>query len=298
MDYGRPIGFGFFPEPAADDPAGVLDQVLAAERAGLELVGIQDHPYQRTHLDAWSLLAWLGARTSTVTLFPDVANLPLRTPAVLAKAAASLDVLTGGRVELGIGAGGFWDAIAAMGGPRRTPGQAVDAVEEAVAVIRLMWSGERAARFRGQHYQLAGVHPGPRPAHDMGIWIGALGPRMLDLVGRVADGWLPSSPYAPPEQLPGLQARIDDGAAAAGRDPRDIRRIYNVSGHITQGATDGFLNGPVEQWVDELTGLVLDQGMDSFVLWAGEPRQQQVAVFAHEVAPAVRDRVAQNRGAS
>lgn len=174
MDYGRPISFGFFPEPAADDPAGVLDQVLAAERAGLELVGIQDHPYQRTHLDAWSLLAWLGGRTSTVTLFPDVANLPLRAPAVLAKAAASLDVLTGGRVELGIGAGGFWDAIAAMGGPRRTPGQAVEAVEEAVAVIRLMWSGERAARFRGEHYELAGVHPGPRPAHDMGIWVGAL----------------------------------------------------------------------------------------------------------------------------
>lgn len=121
---------------------------------------------------------------------------------------------------------------------------------------------------------------------------------MLDLVGRVADGWLPSSPYAPPEKLAGLHARIDDGAAAAGRDPREIRRIYNVSGQITQGSTDGFLNGPVEQWVDELTELVLEAGMDTFVLWPAEPRLQQVALFAEEVAPAVRAQVAHSRGSS
>jgi alkanesulfonate monooxygenase SsuD/methylene tetrahydromethanopterin reductase-like flavin-dependent oxidoreductase (luciferase family) len=103
----------------------VLRLARAADEAGLDLVGIQDHPYQWRFFDTWTLIAYLSARTSRIRFFADVANLPLRPPAVLAKAAASLDVLTGGRVELGLGAGGFWDAVQAMGGPRRTPGQAV-----------------------------------------------------------------------------------------------------------------------------------------------------------------------------
>src|ERR1043165_3483093 len=103
------VELGAFVVP--DDPERVLEQVLAAERGGLDLVGIQDHPYQRRFLDTFSLLAFLAARTSRVRLFPDVANLPLRHPALLAKAAASIDVLSDGRFELGLGAGAFWDAI-------------------------------------------------------------------------------------------------------------------------------------------------------------------------------------------
>src|SRR5262249_15043585 len=156
----------------------------------------------------------------------DVANLPLRLPAMLAKAAASLDVLTGGRVELGLGAGGFWDAVVAMGGPRRTPGEAVEATEEAIDVIRLVWSGERGGRFEGKHYRLAGMHTGPKPAHDIGIWLGAAGSRMLDLIGRKADGWVPSAGWAPPDQLPRSIERIERAARDAGRDPAAIRRIY------------------------------------------------------------------------
>jgi len=295
MDYGRPVQFGYFPEPHAADPQRVLTEVRAAERAGLELVGIQDHPYQRAHLDTWSLLAWLGGQTESITLFPDVVNLPLRPPAMLAKATASLDVLTGGRIELGLGAGAFWDAIAAMGGVRKTPGQAVRAVEEAIAVLRLLWAGERSARFEGEHYQLSGVHPGPRPAHPIGIWVGALGPRMLDLVGRVADGWLPSSSYAPPEDLPEKQERIDAAAMGVGRDPAAIRRLYNISGRITARRTDGFLKGPVEQWADELTGLVLECGVDTFILWPEEPHLDQLALFADGVVPQVRAQVAAAR---
>jgi hypothetical protein len=104
-----------------------------------------------------------------------------------------LDVLSDGRFELGLGAGAFWEAVEAMGGPRRSPGEAVDALVEAIEVIRLMWSDQRSVRFDGRHYRLAGVKPGPRPVHPIGIWLGVGGRRTLALVGRTADGWLPSS---------------------------------------------------------------------------------------------------------
>ena len=112
--------FGVFPVPEADAQERVIEQVLLADRLGLDLVGIQDHPYQRRFLDTWTLLSFLAGRTERVSLFPDVANLPLRHPAVLAKSAATLDRLSGGRVELGLGAGGFWEAIVAWGGPSRS----------------------------------------------------------------------------------------------------------------------------------------------------------------------------------
>ena len=137
------VEFGVFPIPVADERDKVLEQVLAAERHGLDLVGIQDHPYQRRFLDTWSLIPFLAARTETIRFFPDVANLPLRPPAVMAKAAASIDLLSGGRFELGLGAGAFWDAIGAMGGRGSRGQESVDALEEAIEVIRAMWSGER-----------------------------------------------------------------------------------------------------------------------------------------------------------
>src|SRR5699024_5742061 len=110
------------------------------------------------------------ARTAQVRGFPDVAMIPVRLPAVMAKAAASLDLISEGRFELGLGAGGFGEAIEAMGGPRRTPREAADALLEAIEVIRLMWSERRSVRFQGEHYQLSGVKPGPKPVHDIGIW--------------------------------------------------------------------------------------------------------------------------------
>jgi alkanesulfonate monooxygenase SsuD/methylene tetrahydromethanopterin reductase-like flavin-dependent oxidoreductase (luciferase family) len=285
-DRGLPVRFGFFPEPLAAD-SDLVDDVLLAERLGFDLVGIQDHPYNAGHLDTMTLLAVLAARTSRIGLFPDVASLPLRPPALLAKSAATLDLLSGGRVDLGLGTGAIWPAIDAYGGPRRTPGEAVAALEEAITVLRLLWSDERSVRFAGDHYRLAGAHPGPRPSRPIGIWLGAYRPRMLELTGRLADGWLPSSGFMPPEKLAAAQRRIDDAAAAAGRPATAVRRIYNVNGEVTDGANRGFLQGPAERWADELTALVLDAGMDTFVFWAGPPRRHQLEVFAHDVAPAV-----------
>jgi len=294
-DYGRALQFGVFPTPYA----ATLDDIWAiarvADEGGLDLIGVQDHPYQRRFLDTWMLMAAILARTERVSIFPDVANLPLRPPAVMAKAAASLDVISGGRFELGLGAGGFWDAIGAMGGPVRSPGEALAALGEAIEVIRLMWSGEPSVRYAGAHYRLGGVKPGPRPAHPMGLWLGVGGPRALALLGRAADGWVPSSPLTTPDKLPGMHARIDEAAVSAGRDPTDIRRIYNVFGSISDNGSAGFLRGPVEQWVDELTTLAVDQGMDTFVFGPAEDPLPQVQRFADEVVPGVREAVDRRR---
>ena len=133
-DYGRKLEFGASVEPLADPPDWAARVAIAADRAGLDLLGIQDHPYQRRFLDTWTLISTLVPITERLRFFPDVANLPLRPPAVLAKAAASLDVLSGGRFELGIGAGTFWEGVRAMGGPLRDGPESVDALEEAIQI--------------------------------------------------------------------------------------------------------------------------------------------------------------------
>ncbi len=178
-----PIRVGIFLVPDASDPASTMGQILAADQTGLDFVAVQDHPYQWRFFDTWTLLAYAAGRTEHVRLLPDVLNLPLRLPTLIAKSVSSLDLLSGGRVELGVGAGAFWDGVEAMGGPRRTPGESVDALEEAVAILRAFWSGERSVKFDGDHYRVQGAHPGPPPAHPVGIWLGAYGPRMLRLDG-------------------------------------------------------------------------------------------------------------------
>jgi alkanesulfonate monooxygenase SsuD/methylene tetrahydromethanopterin reductase-like flavin-dependent oxidoreductase (luciferase family) len=294
-DRGRPLRFGSFLVPDAARPGETLRLAQLADGLGLDLIGVQDHPYQARFLDTWTLLSVIGARTERVTVFPDVANLPLRAPALLAKAAASLDRLTGGRVELGLGAGAFPEGIAAMGGPVRGRGAASSALEEAIAVVRLVWSGGRGVRFEGRFYRLRGLHAGPVPAHPMGIWLGTYGPRGLAMVGRLADGWAPSSPYAPPQVLGTMQRRIDEAALEAGRDPASITRLYNVFGHIG-GAGTGPFEGPVERWVETLTRLALEEGMDGFLLGSDRDPEAQLHLLAEEVAPRVRQAVERARG--
>src|SRR3989441_1923542 len=157
------IRFGISLVPATESLDRIRKLVRAADEAALDLVGIQDHPYQRHFLDTWSLIPTLLAETKRISLFTDVANLPLRPPAVMAKAAASLDVLSGGRFELGLGAGGLPEVIANFGGPRRTPGESGEALEEAIDVMRLLWSDERSVSFEGKHYRLNDARPGPQP---------------------------------------------------------------------------------------------------------------------------------------
>jgi alkanesulfonate monooxygenase SsuD/methylene tetrahydromethanopterin reductase-like flavin-dependent oxidoreductase (luciferase family) len=269
MDYGQQIRFGIFPNPRADSAQDTLQMARTADDAGLDLIGIQDHPYQRRFLDTWALMAVVLGQTKRITVFPDVANLPLRPPRMLAKAAASLDVLSGGRFELGLGAGAFWEGIEAMGGRRLSPRQSVDAVEQAIVDIREFWKSD-------------GTFEGPPPAHPIGIWLGAYKPRMLRITGALADGWIPSQSYLPPDQVPEAMKRVDDAASAEGRDPKQIRRVYNLLSDEPPTA---------QQIADFATGL----GFDSFIFSVGTA--DDVKRLAGEVMPAAREEIARRRAA-
>jgi alkanesulfonate monooxygenase SsuD/methylene tetrahydromethanopterin reductase-like flavin-dependent oxidoreductase (luciferase family)/hemerythrin-like domain-containing protein len=291
-DYGHDLRFGAFLTPDAGNPSRVLELAHVCDTVGLDLVSAQDHPYQARHLDMWTLLAAIAAQTSSVRVAPNVANLALRPPVVLARSVATLDLLSNGRAELGIGSGAFWDAIVAVGGRRLRPAQAVDALREAIEVIRAMWdTSVRAVRHEGEYYRVVGAHPGPAPAHPVEIWIGAYKPRMLALTGAVADGWLPSMGYADPDALPPMNAAIDEAAEAAGRSPAAVRRLYNVNGRFDGGG--GFLTGSARDWAGQLAELTLTHGISSYIL--GSDDANMLRRFAEEVAPAVRDLVASGR---
>lgn len=293
-DYGHSLQFGTFITPTNQSPETPVQLGVLSEQLGYDLVTYQDHPYQPGFLDTWTLLTWVAARTESVHLSGNVLNLPLRQPAVLARSAASLDLLSSGRFDLGLGAGGFWDAIDAMGGRKLTPGQGVQALGEAIDIIRGIWAVEERTPLRvpGEFHRVDGAKRGPMPAHSIPIWLGALKPRMLRLIGRKADGWLPSLPYLQPGDLAAGNATIDAAARGAGRDPGGIRRMLNIAGSF--GARNGgVLRGPAEQWVEELLPLVLDDGVGTFVLMADDPAV--MLQFAEEVAPALREAVANER---
>jgi alkanesulfonate monooxygenase SsuD/methylene tetrahydromethanopterin reductase-like flavin-dependent oxidoreductase (luciferase family)/hemerythrin-like domain-containing protein len=287
-DYRQQLQFGTFLTPSADRPDRLIQLALLTESVALDLATVQDHPYQARHLDAWAVLAIVLARTNTLRVTTNVTNLPLRPPFGLAKTVATLDLLSGGRVELGLGAGAFWDAIEAAGGPRRSPGEALAALEEGIGIIRGMWDiSRRSLRTHGQHYAVRGVHPGPAPVHDVEIWVGAAGPRALALTGRLSDGWLPSMAYVEPETLAERNARIDEAAVAADRDPADIRRLYNV--HPAAGGGGPGLVGDPADWAEQLAELTLTFGMSSFILASDDPALIQA--FGEDVAPSTRNLV-------
>jgi alkanesulfonate monooxygenase SsuD/methylene tetrahydromethanopterin reductase-like flavin-dependent oxidoreductase (luciferase family) len=284
-DYGHDLEFGVFIEPAAHSADQVVALSVLAEEVGYDLVTFNDHPYKPGALDSLTVMSFVAARTSRVRLAANVTSLPLRPPAVLARAVASLDILSHGRAELGIGAGVAWDAIETMGGRRLDPGGSVEALEEAIQVIRELWdlSERGAVKFEGKHYRLAGALPGPARAHDIKIWVGAFKPRMQRLIGRLADGWWPTVPALKPGDLAAGNAVIDAAAAQAGRDPRAIRRLLNLGGgYVPSGET-----------VAELTRFALEDGIGTFIVNAVDPRP--VADFASEVVPRVREAVEQAR---
>jgi alkanesulfonate monooxygenase SsuD/methylene tetrahydromethanopterin reductase-like flavin-dependent oxidoreductase (luciferase family) len=299
-DYGVPLHFGLsiIPEVALIDQNQEL--VALAEARGLDLIAIQDHPYLARFVDSWTLMAFLAARTSRIHFFPDVVNLALRPPAVLGKAAATFDRLSGGRLELGLGSGGFWDAIVGMGGTRRRPAEAVESTEEAMRVIRLVWENGQSVSFDGRYYQLHDFPAGPRPAHPVGLWLGVRQPRMLRLTGRLSDGWVcPMNVYLPPERVPAAQAIIDDAARGAGRPLTAVRRIYNVAGAIdAPSARAGGLSGSAEEWSQTLGRWATELGFDTFIFWPSTTSKDQVERFATEIVPRTRELVDRARRAA
>jgi len=290
--YGHPVSFGALLEPPQDRPQDVVALAELMEEVGLDVVSLSDHPYWPQRLDTLALLATIMARTSRITVVSNLVNLPLRPPTTLARTAATLDLLGNGRFELGIATGAqqMWDLIVTEGGPARNAGESIEALAEAVALIRMLWTSKDPVTFAGRHYRLDDVPPGPAPAHDLGIWLGAYQPRLLRLTGRIADGWVPSSPFMPPEALGAANRMIDDAAHEAGRSPSAIRRVYNIEGEFSATGT-GFLRGPASMWAEQLAEVVLEHGISVFLLYRAQS-PDVLRRFAAEVAPAVRELLA------
>jgi alkanesulfonate monooxygenase SsuD/methylene tetrahydromethanopterin reductase-like flavin-dependent oxidoreductase (luciferase family) len=294
-DFSHPLLFGTLLEPPVGRPLEVLRLAKVTERAELDLVSLSDHPYWPDRLETFALLAAICAATDRVQVVSNLANLPLRPPTLLARAATTLDLLSGGRFELGVGAGAqqMWDEIVAEGGPRRNGGESIDALDEAIQIIRALWTQDESVHFHGAHYRLDGAAPGPRPSHDISVWLGAYQPRMLQLVGRCGDVWISSSPFLGPQQLSAANKIIDEAAVTAGRAPASVRRAYNIAGDFDAAGGD-FLQGSPTRWAEQLTSLALIEGISVFLLYRVES-SYLIERFAAEVMPVVREQVAAER---
>ena len=286
MNYGHPLEFGTFLTPSSDDPQAPAALAELSEELGYDLVTVPDHPHLPTYADAWTLLSWIAGRTSRIRVAANVHALPLRDPAMLARAAASLDHLSGGRVELGLGAGADGEAVEAMGGPRRSPAGAVDALSEAIDVVHGLWVvGERGpARYDGRFYRLKGARQAA-PAHEIPMIVGATEPGTLRLIGAKADGWSATFAALGGDGLAAGNRTIDEAARAAGRDPREIRRQLSVSGRFAE-TRQGFLDGTAADWVADLLPLIAEHGVGTVVLMSDDPAT--LTRFAREVIPALR----------
>ncbi|MFI0357261.1 LLM class flavin-dependent oxidoreductase [Actinomadura sp. 9N407] len=286
MDHGHDIEFGTFILPTSLAPHQPVELAQLSEQLGYELASFQDHPYTPTLLDAWTLMSYVAARTERIRLTPNVLNLPMRPPAVLARAAISLDLLSHGRVELALGAGYFWDAIESMGMARLTPGQGVDALGEAIEIIRGIWDTDArgGVRVDGLYHQAVGARRGPPAAHSIPILIGSSKPRMLELTGRVADGWLPALHSLDSPNISEATRLVDEAAVAAGRSPGDVRRYLNIQPALGLRS---------QNWAEQLASFAIDEGFSLFILVTDDPNLMRR--FAAEVAPSVRELVANSR---
>lgn len=292
--------FGIQLNPVASGLDDIRALARQADAAGLELLGVQDHPYAADLADTFALIATVLADTERLRVFPDVASLPMRGPAMVGKQAATLDLLSGGRFELALGAGAFWPAIQAMGGPARTTREALAALTEAIEIIRAMWRPGETVRVKGEHYTVDGVHAGPAPAHPVGIWLGSVGPRALALTGRVADGWAAPIPhYLNYEKWPEAQRIITGAAVEAGRDPASITRISQLVGHITAEPTgppaltgETPVHADAATWARVIADLATGGGFDSFVYWPEQADADQLRRWTDDVIPAVRELLA------
>jgi len=285
-----PLGFGINVNQSVTAGSDPLADARHAEALGFDIVMVSDHLVgRRPTLETWTVLTWLAAGTSRIGLGTNVLGLPYRNPAVTAKMAESLDRLSGGRLVLGLGAGGTDAEFRAFGLPVRPPREKIDAFEEALEVIRRLWT-DPSVTFDGRHYSLHEASLDPRPERRIPLWLGTYGPRALRLTGRIADGWIPSYPYAPPERWGEMRDLVRRAAEETGRDPSDIAFAYNVGVRIGEAGQTRrpIVSGTPAEVAEKLAGFVRD-GVTFINAWPVGDSREQAEQLAREVIPEVRD---------
>lgn len=282
--------FGISIIPSASVRSDPVQEARRAEELGFDFVAVWDHPHgEHPSFEAWTLMTWLAARTSRIAIASDVLSLPFRLPAMTAKMAESLDRLSGGRLILGLGAGFTDEEFAGYGAPLGTPREKVAALEEALSIIRGVWS-EPSFTFEGVHYRTRGTLLEPKPARPIPIWLGAYRPRMLELTGTLADGWIPSMGFMPPSAVKPAMERVRAAAERAGRDADALDYAYNVGVRIGVGPSpdpDRQIVGEPGEVVERLSG-ILDLGFTALNLFVTGRRDEQEERLAADVLPALR----------
>jgi alkanesulfonate monooxygenase SsuD/methylene tetrahydromethanopterin reductase-like flavin-dependent oxidoreductase (luciferase family) len=279
--------------PTAAAPGA--DPVAAARRAedlGFDFVSASDHLHGRQPTyEPWTMLSWIAAATSRIRVATRVLGVPYRPPAVLAKMAETFDRLSGGRLILGLGGGAVDEEFRAFGLPVRSPRDKVDGLEEAIRIARGMWS-RPGFTFQGRLYRTDGADLEPKPDRRIPIWLGTYGNRALALTGRLADGWIPSLAYAPPDRVVAMRERVLGAAVAAGRDPGEITCAYNVGVRVDERATAeeaAVVVGSPEAVTERLLGFC-SLGFDALSLIpVGPDHREQAERLGREVVPALRE---------
>lgn len=283
--------FGTTVIPTVGGRTDPVEDALHAEQLGFDLVTCWDHLHGDTpSYETLTLLTWIASRTERIRIGPNVLGLPYRHPTVTAKMAETLHRLSGGRFILGLGAGGNNAEFRAWGLDPRTPSEKVEATQEAIELIRAMWT-EPEVMYEGFHFRTDHAQMEPKPETPIPIWVGAYGPRMLELVGRLADGWIPSMSYAPPDRAVKLRERVLRAAEAAGRDPTDITYAYNVVVLVQDGAQDpsGRVVAGSPDEVARRLAEIAKKGFTCLNLWPRGDRVGGRERLAKEVIPTVRD---------
>lgn len=288
------VRFGYGSPADVRAVAEIVRLAEQADRDGLDLFSLSDHPYLPDLLDAYATLSFVLGRTTRISALANVTNLPLRPAPVLARTASSLTAISDGRFVLGLGAGGAWDKIATMGVPPVRPAEAVEAFEQAMILVRQLSDGGPA--ITDPYYGVTALAPSRIPAPP--IWTGSNGPKSLAATGRQADGWIPG--HAADwlsERCRWSRPIIDEAAASVGRNPSDVATIYNLPGRITtqplaqtRDGNGSWIGGSPTQWVEELTGAVLEHGAAGFILFPTGPEAFETTLsrWSQEVVPAVR----------
>lgn len=279
------VGISTSAAPGCDPIAEARD----AERLGFDFVSASDHPgAAEPSFEAWTLLTWVAAATSRIGVLPRVLGVPFRVPAVVAKAAESLDRLAGGRLMLGLGAGYDDEEMRSLGLPDRTAGEKLRGLADAIEITRGMWR-EPAFTYHGIIYRTDAAQLAPKPERPIPIWLGTYGPRALELTGRLADGWIPSRGYRPDDELPLMRLRVLDAAERHGRDPDAITCALNLRVRIQDdSAGDDPFAGPAGLIVENLQGY-LDAGFTAFnLLVGGDDAGEQRERLATDVLPQLR----------
>ena len=302
MTTNHKVRFGIGLETGVHQVSEMLRHARLADEAGLDVVSVSDHPYFAERVDAYAALGFVLGATSSITGAVIMTNLLSRPAPILARTVTGLSAISGGRVVLGIGAGGMEEEIVALGVPRLSPGARIRALEEAIVLVRALSGGGDPVTFDGEFYQVTGLTPAAAPTPP--IWIGAGGPKGLAVTGRRADGWIP--PHLADWRSPlvaGSRPIIDEAAASMGRNPTDVDTIYNVSGRLarvplpeTRDGEGRWIGGGVTQWVEELTLAVLELGAAAFIYLVAPGDSigdTTLNLWAHEVVPAVREAIAQ-----